>query len=227
MEQQHIDRRGWMAVAGATVVLAAAAHSADAPKEQVLIGVNTSPRKGKTTAAALALCLQAAHEARPELKTELIELGDLSIPAQVAAGVPLKPGEVDDFPALAAKLGAPEVCGVIVGSPVYFGNMSALCKAFIDRCYILRQDGYRWSGKPAGVVAVGSTRNGGQEMVIRSIHTGLMGQDMVLVGTGRPSVRIGATLWNQDDSIEKDTFGIGTAKDLGKHMAAMCARLAE
>ena len=74
----------------------------------------------------------------------------------------MKAGDTDDFPALADKLGAPNVVGIVVGSPVYFGNMSALCKAFLDRCGVFRKGGFKLSNKVAGVVAVGGARNGGQ-----------------------------------------------------------------
>jgi multimeric flavodoxin WrbA len=156
---------------------------------------------------------------------ELIELGEMSLPAQLAAGLPLKPGEQDDFPALQAKLADPRVVGIVIGSPVYFGCMSALCKAFLDRCIAFRQDGFKLRNRVVGVVAVGSTRNGGQELTIEMIKTALSGQDVIVVGTGPPSVRIGATLWNQDDSIQSDTFGMDTAKDLGRHVAEIAAKL--
>lgn len=219
-----IVRRDLLGLTGAAIMAAAlgakATGEATTPKRKI-IAVCCSPRKGKTTAAALQLCLDAAKEQNPALETELLELADLSIPAQLAAGVPLKAGETDDFPAVAGKLADPAVGGIIVGSPVYFGNMSALCKAFLDRCISLRKDGFKLHNKFAGALAVGGTRNGGQELTVQAIHNGLMGQDVILVGSGQPSVRIGATLWNQEDSIDADTFGADTAKDLGRRMAGL------
>jgi multimeric flavodoxin WrbA len=208
----------------ATGVLRLNAHAENKSPKRIL-GINCSPRKGKTTAEALKICLAAAKEQNPNLEVELIELADLNIPAYIAAGVPLKDGDKDDFPALLPKLGNPNVIGIIIGSPVYFGNMSALCKAFLDRCMSLRSDGFKWSNKVGGVIAVGSTRNGGQELTVQSIKTALSGQDVIAVGTGQKSVRIGATLWNQDDSIANDTFGIGTAKDLGRNVAEIAVKL--
>ena len=38
------------------------------------------------------------------------------------------------------KLAAPGVAGIIIGTPVYFGNMSSLCKAFLDRCIVFHKD---------------------------------------------------------------------------------------
>lgn len=226
---RRIGRRELMGAASVAAVAGAmgtVASAQDAAGPRKIIGVNCSPRKGMTTAAALELCLTAAKEQSPDIQTELVELADLSIPAYLAAGVPLKPGDKDDFPALADLLGVPGVVGIVVGSPVYFGNMSALCKAFLDRCGAFRSDGFKLSNKVAGVVAVGGSRNGGQELTIRSIQAALMCQDMIVVGDGQPSARIGATLWSQNNSIAEDEFGTGTAKNLGRRVAEVAEKLA-
>ena len=91
----------------------------------------------------------------------------------------------DDFPSLVPKLGDPKVAGIIIGSPVYFGNMSSLCKAFLERLMMFRKDNFALSNKVAGVLAVGGARNGGQELTIRSIQTALFGQEMIIVGESR------------------------------------------
>jgi multimeric flavodoxin WrbA len=225
---QRIGRRELMGAAGMAAVAGAVAKTASAQETasgRKLIAVGCSPRKGKTTAAALMVCLEAAKEQDPNVTTELIELADFSIPAQLAAGQPLKEGEVDDFPKVAEKLGDPQVAGIIVGSPVYFGNMSALCKAFLDRCIAFRKGGFVLRDKVGGVLAVGGGRNGGQELTIRSIQTALMCQDMIIVGDGKPSAKIGATLWNQKDSIAEDEFGTATAKGLGRRVAELAAKI--
>lgn len=224
----RIGRRELIGAAGAAMVAGTAgvnAQAQDAGKAGKVIGIACSPRAGKTTSAAVQICLDGAREQNPALTTELVELGELNIPAQLAAGLPLKEGETDDFPAVAEKLSAPDVVGIIVGSPTYFGTPSALCKAFLDRCVALRKGGFKLADKPAGVVAVGGARNGGQETVIRTIQTALTGQNVVLVTTAKPSVRMGATLWNQNDSVAEDDFGIGTAKDLGKRVAEIAAKM--
>ena len=225
---RKLGRREAISVAGAAVAVGAIGIGAfaqeTAPKRKI-IAVSCSPRKGKTTAAALAICLNAAKEHDPAIETELIELADLSIPAQLAAGLPLRDGEKDDFPNLAKKLGDSAVAGIIVGSPVYFGNMTALCKAFLDRCMAFRQDKFKLRNKVAGALAVGSARNGGQELTVRSIQTALMCQDMVVVGDGQPSARIGATLWNRNDSISEDDFGRDTAENLGRRVAELAGRI--
>lgn len=226
--ERRIGRREVIGAAGAAAVIGAMSSSAFAQGEAAkrkIIGISCSPRKGKTTAAALDVCLKAARNASPDIDTELIELAGLSIPAQLVAGQPLREGEVDDFPELVPKLADPTVAGIIVGSPVYFGNMTALCKAFLDRCAAFRNDGFKLRNKVAGALAVGGARNGGQELTIRSIQTALMCQDMIVVGDGQPSARIGATLWNQNDSIAEDDFGTETAENLGRRVAELAGLL--
>ena len=153
-------------------------------------------------------------------KVELIELADFKIPAQVAAGVPLEEGERDDFPSLVPRIEDPKVVGIILGTPVYFGNMSALCKAFLDRCIAFRKNNFSLSGKVAGVLAVGGNRNGGQELTLQSIHVALMSHQLIIVGDGTPTAHWGGTLWNQaNDDISQDELGLSTARNLGKRVA--------
>ncbi len=212
-------------VAAVSSVVAGDALGQEKSSAQKIIGVCCSPRKGMTTSSALGVCLQAAKIFDSKLETELIELADYSIPAQLAAGQPLREGETDDFAKIVEKLGDPSVVGIIVGSPVYFGNMSALCKAFLDRCIAFRKDGFKLRNKVAGVLAVGGARNGGQELTIRSIQTALMCQDMIIVGDGQPTSRIGATFWSQNNSIDSDTFGKDTAQNLGIRVAELATMI--
>ncbi len=228
--RETIGRRellGGVATLGLAAAVSGAASAQGESKKKKIIAVCCSERKGKTTAAALELCLAAACEQAPDIETELIELAGLSIPARLAAGLPLREGEEDDFPRIAEKLADPAVVGILVGSPTYFSNMSALCKAFLERCITFRKDGFTLRNKVAGMVAVGGTRNGGQELVVQSIEAGLMGQDLIIVGTGKPAGRFGATLWNQEDSIEQDDFGKGLASCLGRRVAEVAMALHE
>ena len=117
------------------------------------------------------------------------------------------------------------MAGIIVGTPVYFSGMSSLAKAFLDQCMAMRKNNFALSGKVAGVLAVGGVRNGGQELAIESVQAALLCQEMILVGDGRPTAHTGATLWNQGDDISKDEFGLATARNLGRRVAEVAARL--
>jgi multimeric flavodoxin WrbA len=208
--------------AGATTSTASAA-AAQNTKGIRILGISCSPRKGKTTSAGVQICLDAAKAVSPAITVELIELAGRNI------GVydPADPKAVQGgFAELIPILSSPDVAAIVVGTPVYFGNMSSLCKAFLDHCMVFRQQSFALSGKVGGVVAVGAGRNGGQELTLQSVQASLMGQNMIVVGDGRPTSHFGATLINTNDDISKDEFGVGTAKNLGRHIAEVALRLA-
>ena len=164
-----VSRRRFLGSSGTAALLGAGAaiaadpgqvKAAAAPRPIKVIGICCSPRKGKTTAAALRICLDAVKAADKRIEVELIELAGLKIPGEVAAGVALQPGERDDFPALAPKLSDPAVAGIILGTPVYFGNMSALCKALLDRWIVFHKE-KQLANKVGGVLAVGGGATAG------------------------------------------------------------------
>ncbi len=230
--ERDLNRRRVLGTVGAAVAVGAATGAMAAPadtsagKKTKIVGVCCSPRAGRTTATSLKVCLAAAAEVEG-VQTELIELAGLSIPGQLAAGLPLRKGETDDFPALAPKLSDRGVGGIIIGTPVYFGNMTALCKAFIDRFIAFRKANFALSDKVAGVIAVGGARNGGQELTVQSVQAALFAQEMIVVGDGRPSARFGATVWSGGKKdVTDDEFGMSTARNLGRRVAELALRLA-
>ncbi|MCS7239325.1 MAG: flavodoxin family protein [Thermoguttaceae bacterium] len=231
----HFDlpRRSFLtaaAVGSAAGVATALQQQTDKPRPDSpvkIVAVACSPRAGKTTAQGLRYVLEAAKQVSPErIETILIDLGGKRIPVEPALNLPLLPGDRDDFPAIAQQIADPQVRALIVGSPVHYGNMSTLCKAFLDRLGQLRKE-FVLSGRLAGALAVGAARNGGQEFVLESICRTLMCHEMLVVGDGRPTGHFGATLWNPGtDDISGDEFGIKTAQNLGRHIAQMALRLA-
>ena len=156
----------------------------------------------------------------------MIELAELRIPGYPAVGIELAPDEKDDFPSLVPKLKAPDVRGIIIGTPVYFGNMSFLCKAFLDRCIAFYKDNHALSDKVGGVLAVGGSRNGGQEVTIQSVQMSLMCQEMIVVGNGPSQFayrrhRLGA----ESKAVSpKTNTALMTAKNLGRRVAETALR---
>jgi len=208
-------------------VVGAAATLAPAPAESAqsgrvrIVGVSCSPRKGKTTATAVKAALDAARTVNSSIKTELIDLGGMEISGFSGAAKPT----TDDFETVLEMLRDPVPDGLIIGSPSYFRSMSALCKAFLERLAILRKPKLMLADVPAGVLAVGAYRNGGQELVIEQIQSVLLCHEMMIVG-GKPGAHQGATLWNlANDDITKDEFGMDTARKLGIRVAEAAIRL--
>lgn len=220
-------RRTFFGAAGAipaAVAQGPGTAGAGQAKTVKIIGVSCSPRKDRTTAAALRVCLEAAKSVGPDIEVELIDLGGLKINGDVAAGVPLAAGERDDFPSIEARLRAPNVGGIIIGTPVYFSNMSSFCKAFLDRWMAFRGT-FALRNKIGGGVAVGAARNGGQELTLQTIHAAMLCQDMIIVSEGKPTSRLGGIVVSTKDDISKDETGLATARSLGKRVAEVALLL--
>jgi multimeric flavodoxin WrbA len=235
--KNDLTRRSFLGTAGAAaaagaVSAAAAADPAEAAGQAgriKILGIGCSPREESTTAASLQVCLDAARDVAPDrIDVELVKLAGMRINGSLAAGVPLEEGERDDFPKLVPKLSDPAVGGMIIGSPVYFGNMSSLCKAFLERLMVFRKEGFALSNKVAGVLAVGGARNGGQELTITSIQTSLFCQEMIVVGESRPTAHFGPGVWNHRDfeSVTDDEIGMGATRNLGRRVAQVALMVA-
>lgn len=218
MNRRHFLSQAVTAAGGLSFTAAAAE---DSQSKILIIGVSTSPRKGKTTATSVNIALEAAKAVNPRIETRLIDLGGLNIAGWSGGAKPDSPQIIaDDFETeVEPYFMSPNLGGLIIGSPVYFRSMSALCKAFLERIYTLRTPAMRLADKPVGALAVGSFRNGGQELTIEQITTAMLCHESLIVG-GKPSAHQGATLWNAyQDDITKDEFGVDTARKLGIRVA--------
>jgi multimeric flavodoxin WrbA len=115
---------------------------------------------------------------------------------------------------------------MIIGTPVYFGSMTAQCKAFIDRCAMFRRNGWMFRNRVAGVLAVGGVRNGGQELAIQAVQAALLCHDMICVSDGQPTAHFGATVFSAGDgSVGHDDFGLQTARGLGARVGQLATML--
>jgi multimeric flavodoxin WrbA len=202
-----------------TSIATTAVHAASVstPVRKIL-GIACSPRRGMTTAKAVQAALDAAKGVDPYIAVELIDLGGLAI----AGWSPQPPP--DDFGGILPKLQDPAVAGLIIGSPSYFRGLSALCKAFIERCGPLREPKMLMVDKPVGVIATGGFRNGGQELVIEQIQTAMLCFGMIPVGGRAPAFQ-GGTLLSTKDDISGDELGLTTARHTGARVAELALKL--
>ena len=222
-----VSRRNFLTVATA----AASAHmltttARAASGKTLILGISGSPRKGKTTATAVQEALNAAEKVDSRIETELVDLGGLEIAGSAGASSSDLAQEIlDDFQLILPSLKAPNLGGIIIGSPVYFRSLSALCKAFLERIAVLRKPELLLADVPVGALAVGAYRNGGQELVIEQIQAAMLCHEVMIVG-GKPRAHQGATLWNNyKDDILKDEFGIVSARNVGTRVAEVALKL--
>ncbi|MFC1761952.1 flavodoxin family protein [Planctomycetota bacterium] len=214
-----MDRRhflGTSLAASASVAGISTTGSAAESKASTILGIACSPRQGKTTATSVAMALEAAQQGQRSLHTELIDLGGLSFAGWNGTG---RFPEDDFTQVILPKLRNPNVRGLVIGSPVYFRNITSLCMSFLERLAVMRKPSLLLANKVVGALSVGGYRHGGQELAIQQIQTAMLCHEVCLVG-GKPGAHQGATLWNaHDDDIHKDTFGVATAKQLGIRVA--------
>ena len=221
-----MDRRNFLArsvVAGGAVAIGSMAQAESVAEGKIRIaGISCSPRKGKTTATGVQTALDAARETDSRIQTELIDLGGMNFSGWNSTGQ----FPSDDFTdQVLPKLKDPFPDGLIIGSPIYFRNVSSLCMAFLERLAVLRKPSLLLANKPVGVLTVGAYRNGGQEMGIQQVQAAMLCHEAMIVG-GKPGAHQGATLLNvADDDITKDEFGIKTAKQLGVRVAEAALKI--
>ncbi len=195
-----------------------------------IIGISASARQKQSTYFLLEQCLReainSAERSGKDLEVELIDLAPLKINGCIACGKCKKGvlcSQEDDFQPLIAKLADPEIVGIIIATPVYMGCMSAQAKAFIDRTVLFRRNGFMFKNLLGGAIAVGGSRNGGQELSIQAIHAGMMIHDMIIVGDGD---HFGGAAWgSHPDGYKNDETGINTAKNLGKRMSEVACMM--
>lgn len=219
-----------LAAAGAVNLAAAESRAQDQPERAgavKVVAVCCSPRKNRTTAAALRTALEAAKQAGPSVTTELIELAGLSIPGEPAVGLPLPKGVEDDWPSVAPRLSDPAVRGILIGTPVYFSSMSYLCKAFLDRWMTFWRS-RSMADRVVGVLACGGNRDGGQATAIRAVQDCLFCHDTIVVGTGKPKSRFGAAVWGKDFAAPAAKAGetVAAAQALGARVAKVALAFA-
>ncbi|HMB00918.1 MAG TPA: flavodoxin family protein [Spirochaetota bacterium] len=194
-----------------------------------ILGFNCSPRKGKTTCFALDTCLNAARTYDPQLETELIELGPLEIKDCRDCGTcrdKLTCSIEDDFIPLIEKLRDPDLKAIVIASPVYMGSVTGRGKALLDRTVMFRRNNFLLKNKVGGVIAVGGSRNGGQELTIQGIQAAMLIHNMIVVSDAPASAHFGAALWaRHPGGIEEDKEGIQTARNLGRKIAEIINRM--
>ena len=114
---------------------------------------------------------------------------------------------------------------MIIGSPVYFGNVTAQLKMLMDRSRPLRMD-FKLKNKVGGAISVGGSRNGGQETTISAIHEFMLIHDVIIVGDGAPLAHYGELeSVGPKRKLESDEVGLETSKNLGGRVAELAIKL--
>ncbi|KKM11790.1 hypothetical protein SY88_06235 [Clostridiales bacterium PH28_bin88] len=207
-----------------------------------IIAVNGSPRKGRNTAEMLQITLEEARTLGAD--AELIELSDYQIKScrgcnrclhQTTCSI----GD-DDNAVLHQKL--LQADGVILGSPVYFGNITGQMKTFIDRTRPLHLVEAALKGKIAGALVHAGLRHGGQEFALQYLERFLIGHGLILASGFEPfeqgaralfTLGVTGTLFRASDAElniswyrtpREDPLTVEACRLLGRNMVLMHRR---
>jgi multimeric flavodoxin WrbA len=149
-----------------------------------ILGISGSPKAGGNNDKLIEKVLDIAL--KRGFDTETVFISSSLIAPCTACGACAKEGgkcPIDDSMQIVYdKLVSAD--GIIVSSPVYFGTMTAQLKALCDRSVLLRRQGFQLSNKVGAAMAVGGSRNGGQEKTIQSVHEWMHIHGMIVIGDG-------------------------------------------
>ncbi|MDK2893143.1 flavodoxin family protein [Methanohalophilus sp.] len=148
-----------------------------------VLGISGSPKSGGNTENMIEEALKIAQERGFE--TDHVYISENNIKPCTACGRCYDNDECsikDDMTDVYDKL--VEANAIIVASPVYFGSPTAQLKALLDRSVLHRRHNFRLANKIGAAMAVGGSRNGGQEKTIQVIHDWMHIHGMIVVGDG-------------------------------------------
>lgn len=194
--------------------------------EHLVVGVSGSPRKSATY-YSLELVLQEAERAgEGEIVTEMINLHDSKVTPcnhcnyckRNKSLCIIEDSMTEIYPTLR------EAAAFVFASPVYAMNITPQLAAFFTRMRPLHEvGGGILRNKIATGVAVGGTRNGGQEHTINAIINACLTRGIVYVGN-EPGNYSGAMVWSKDNGrkgVDEDTLGRESLINLGGRIAGM------
>ena len=211
-----------------------------------ILGIVGSPRKGGNTETMVSAALEAAR-GLSGVKTDIVIMAGQKVSPCVGCHHCWFHGGVcavkDDASEIIQKM--VEADGLIIGSPVYFGSITATLKGLLERCLKLnslekQNDSqgsmaykavkneeviYPLRNKVGGAISVGGVQSGGQERVIIDIHGFFLLNDIIVVTDGgirTPQIHPhfgGVGIGRGRKDVEKDAYGMGTSRSVGLRVA--------
>ncbi len=187
-----------------------------------ILGLNGSPQREGNTVNLLHTALQSCTEAGAE--TRLLHVADalkgLAHPfctncSPVCEGACAKGNNLGEAFDLLRKAD-----GIIMGSPVYFGTVSAQLKAFWDKSRVLRKE-KALINVVGGAVSVGSSRYGGQETTVKAIHDIMLVHGMTVIGDGYIADDAGHQGACAQKPASDDKSGLFRAAVMGRRVAEL------
>jgi multimeric flavodoxin WrbA len=186
-----------------------------------VIGFNGSPRKDGNTGILIHKVFRELE--KEGIETELVQLSHKKIHGCIAC---YKCAENKDRRCAVNDDAANEYIekitqaqGVVLGSPVYFMDVTPEMKALIDRVgFVSRSNGGMFRNKIGSLVA--AARRTGAMHTLDTMSHFLMSMEMIIVGR---AIGVG----RDKGDVEKDEEGLMLANALGQRMAWLLKKLYE
>lgn len=181
-----------------------------------ILGINGSPHKKGNVSFLIELALKAASEKGAQI--EMIHVHEVmkeqEKPYCDACSSPCNKSCFEGTSLEEVFEKVKKADAIVMGSPVYFGTVSAQLKAFWDKTRWLRSE-KSLIGKVGGAIAVGATRFGGQETTLRTLHDMMLIHGMSIVAEGTKGTDAGHQGVCGVKPVQEDTFAQERAKILG------------
>jgi multimeric flavodoxin WrbA len=184
-----------------------------------VVGFNGSPRKDGNTSILIQQVFKELE--KQSIATELVQLSEKEIRGCIACSqciknkdqrCAVKKDAANEY--IEKMLGAE---GIILGSPVYFNDVTPEMKALIDRTgYVARANGRMFKNKVGAAVA--AVRRSGAVHTLDTINHFFLSGEMVIVGR---VIGVG----REKGEVEKDEEGVQLAKTLGQRMAWLLKKI--
>ncbi len=184
-----------------------------------VVGFNGSPRKDGNTSILIRRLFQELE--KEGIETELVQLSEKQIHGCIACSRCIKNQDrrcaVENDAAnecVEKILGA---AGVVLGSPVYFNDVTSEMKALMDRTgYVSRANGRMFKNRVGAAVA--AVRRSGAVHTIDTMDHFFYSGEMIIAGR---AIAFG----RQKGEVEKDEEGMQLVKTLGQRMAWVLKKL--
>ena len=186
-----------------------------------VVGVVCSPRLGGNTETLVEEALAGAREAGSDV--ELLTLAGKTIAPCDACKACVETGKChikDDMQEIHEKL--LEADGIILGTPVYFLNVSAQAKILIDRTYALLWT-RRLRDKVGGALAI--ARRTGCGNVLSSFYTFFTFHRMLSAG-GTAGYEGEEVPYGQKGAVRRDARAMRESRAVGRNVVLLIKRVA-
>ena len=184
-----------------------------------VVAFNGSPRKDGNTTILIQRVFEELEKER--IETELVHLSGKKIHGCIACYKCFQNKDqrcaVKDDVANECIEKMMKADGIILGSPVYFGDVTPEMKALIDRtAFVSLANGGLYRNKVGAAVA--ALRRSGSVHTLEGMNQFFLAGQMIIVGRG---IGIG----REQGEVKKDEEGMQAVKVLGQRMAWLLKKL--